>query len=483
MSLLQDLQEAVCSANVQTDSQALAPLLVDNRNRFFGQVLCACFPASTEEVARVMAICHRHAALVFTQGGNTGNCAAATPVVSEADARRSVLISLRRMRSIERVDPLNDTITVEAGAILQDVRDAAEDHGRLFPVSLAAQGSCTIGGLLSTNAGGVHVVRYGNMREQCLGLEVVLSDGRVLDMLRGLRKDNTGYDLKHLFIGSEGTIGVITRAQLKLSPLPVARSVYVLAFSRLSAAGNVFNALHALFGPQLSAFELMHVDTIRMVARELPQIPIGFDLSAPWYVLVECEYNDVKQAERLQSAALSVLENLLEDGTLSDATLAQSEAQCEALWRVRESIPSAHKHAGGNVKHDISVQRNDLADFVETTNARLQSSFEWIAPSVFGHFGDGNLHYNMGVREGFDRRLCFKHEEAIHAIVYDAVKRFNGSVAAEHGVGRLKTRLLNDVKSPEELHLMRLVKRVFDSDNRLNPGAVIDLKESIACDD
>lgn len=483
MSLLHALREAVGEANVRTEASDLAALLVDNRNRFFGRALCACFPASTDEVARVMTICRHYDALVFTQGGNTGNCAAATPVVSDGDVERTVLISLRRMRAIERVDKLNDAITVQAGAVLQDVREAANRHNRLLPLSLAAEGSCTVGGTLATNAGGVHVVRYGNMRDQCLGLEVVLSDGRVLNLMRGLRKDNTGYDLKQLFIGSEGTLGIITRAQLKLSPLPVARSVYVVAFSRLQTAGIVFNAFNNLFGPQLSAFELMHADTIRTVQRELPQVAVGFALNEPWYVLVECEHLDAGQAERMEHAALSMLESLFEERAISDVTVAQSEAQCQALWRVRESIPSAHKHAGGNVKHDISVQRNDLAAFVESTNAALRARFDWIAPSVFGHFGDGNLHYNMGVREGLDRRLCFEHEEAIHAIVYDAVRRFNGSVAAEHGVGRLKTALLREVKSPLELALMRTVKRVFDPDNRLNPGAVIDMKESFACVD
>lgn len=473
MTLLDELRHALGDAYVQTDPNDLAPLLLDNRRRYHGRVSCACFPASTQEVADIMAICHRHKALVFTQGGNTGNAAAATPVVEDRDVARSVLVSLRRMHAVERVDTLNDTLRVEAGAVLQDVQEAARAKGRLFPLSLAAQGSCTIGGVLSTNAGGVHVVRYGNMRDLCLGLEVVLADGRILDLMRGLRKDNTGYDLKHLFIGAEGTLGIITRAVLKLSPLPAARAVFVLAFDTLAKAGDIFQAVNATMGPQLSAFELMHVDTIRTVERVLPDVTIGFALEAPWYALVECEFADAGQAEREQARLMTLLESLLENDTIVDATLAQSESQCEALWHVRESIPSAHKQAGGNVKHDISVPRSRLPDFVETTNAALREAFEWIAPSVFGHFGDGNLHYNMGVQAGYDRNLCFEHEEAIHRIVYDAIERFNGSVAAEHGVGRLKQALLQEVKSPEELALMHAVKTALDPEYRLNPGAVL----------
>ena len=455
-SLLSDLQACLGSDRVLTDATALAPLLLDNRGRWQGRALCAVFPSTTEEVSEIMRVACRHNAFVFAQGGNTGNAAAATPVVNDTDVSRTVLLSTTRLRRIEKIDTVNDSVVVQAGVPVAAVRETAALQKRLFALSLASDGTATVGGVLATNAGGVHVLRYGNARDLCLGLEVVLCDGRVLNLMRGLRKDNTGYDLKSLFIGSEGTLGIITKAILKLRKIE-----------------PLFCAFQAQAGHALSAFEIVHQTPLQRVAQVFPEKVKTIDTHSPWSVLVELSYSDTQDETQSADLLESLLEGLLEQGIITDAVLSQSEIQCKALWAVREAVPEAHKKTGGNVKHDISVPRSRLAEFVEQTNAVLAKRFSWIEPSVFGHFGDGNLHYNMGVVPGQDPRLCFAFEKEINAIVYEHVARFNGSVAAEHGVGRMKRDLMEQTKPADELQLMRELKRIFDPDNQLNPGAVV----------
>lgn len=473
-SLLTDLRTALGSQHVLTDPVELAPMLIDNRGRWHGSALCAVFPATTDEVAQIMRIARRYSALVFTQGGNTGNVAGATPVVKSADVCRSIIVSTKRMRKIESVDTLNDSIVVQAGVPVAVLRQAAADADRLFALSLASDGTATVGGILAANAGGVHVVRYGNAREQCLGLEAVLADGRVLNLMRGLRKDNTGYALKDLFIGSEGSLGIITRAVLKLHPLPADRSVLWLSLDSIHQVERVFEKMREVFGNALSAFEIIHQTPLKRVAQVFPERLGTLNTSAPWSALVELSYCTLEETQRSSPILETVLEQFLEEGLLLDAVVAQNQSQCDALWIIRESVPEAHKKTGGNVKHDVSVPRSSLACFVEKTNSMLKARFEWIEPSVFGHFGDGNLHYNMGVVPGFDPRLCFVFEKEINAIVYDQISAFNGSIAAEHGIGRMKRELLEKTKPQIELQLMRSIKRVLDPDNRLNPGAVIE---------
>lgn len=476
-SLPEKLAAIVGADHVVTDADELAPMLVDNRGRWHGAACCCVMPASTAEVSAVMRLLAQEKALVFPQGGNTGNAAAATPVVAPEDRSRSVLINLRRMSRIEEIDPLNNTALVEAGVLLENLQQAVREKKRLFPLSLAAQGSCQIGGNIATNAGGVHVLHYGNTRELVLGLEVVLADGEVLPMLRALRKDNTGYDLKDLFIGSEGTLGIITRAVLKLFPAPSSRTVAIVALDQLSQVETLFEDIDSSLGPALTAFELMHVETIAKVKEMMPQVAIGFSLDHPWYVLIEESCWGAQASSRLEE----ILGTELEKEVVVDAVLSQSESQALALWTIRESIPSAHKKAGGNVKHDISVPRSRLVPFVEQTIAQLRAAYPWIGPSVFGHFGDGNLHFNMGVAAGQDPQLAFTHEEGIHEIVYRSVEQFHGSIAAEHGVGRLKCDLLPQVRSAPEVNAMRLIKQAFDPDHRLNPGAVLTAAEKASC--
>lgn len=468
---LADLLRAIVGPQyVLTAPEELAPMLVDNRGRWHGKAHCCVLPGSTEETCKVMRLLAEHHALVFPQAGNTGNAAAATPVVAQSQVQRSVLVNLRRMNRIEEIDAVNNTARVEAGVILENLQQEAAKYNRIFPLSLAAQGSCQIGGNIATNAGGVHVLHYGNTRDLVLGLEVVLPNGELLPMLRGLRKDNAGYDLKQIFIGSEGTLGLITRAIVKLFPRPNSRTVAVAALDRLENVEQLFEEVEGALGPSLTAFELMHRDTIAMVRRMMPQIPIGFSLDHSWYVLLEEGHWGTSQ----QSDALEeILGHELEHELITDAVLSQSEAQAQALWAVRESIPSAHKKAGGNVKHDISVPRSCLVAFIQSTVKELKAVFPWIAPSIFGHFGDGNLHFNMGAAAGENATLPFQYENAIHDIVYAAVTHFHGSIAAEHGVGRLKCGLLPTVRSASEMEAMRLLKRSFDPDNRMNPGAVI----------
>lgn len=472
-SLLDDLRTILGSEHVRSDAADIAPMLIDNRGRWRGQALCAVFPRCTEDVSAVMRAACRHKALVFAQGGNTGNAAAATPVVNEVDAARTILLSTARMRGIERVDPINDTVLVQAGAPVAAVREAAARHNRLFALSLASDGTATVGGVLATNAGGVHVIRYGNAREMCLGLEVVLADGRVLNLLRGLRKDNTGYALKELFVGSEGTLGIITRAVLKLHPLAASRTVAWLTFDCLRHIETAFEHLQRELGERMSAFEIMHRTPLQRVARVFPERVTNLNLQSRWAALVEISHVDEADEHEAGNTLQAVLQELMLSAKLTDALVAQNETQCRALWSVRESVPEAHKKTGGNVKHDISLPRGSLTTFVTQTNAALKTRFPWIEPSVFGHFGDGNLHYNMGVIPGQDPRLCFAFEKDINAVVYANVAMFNGSVAAEHGVGRLKRELIERTKPRAELQLMRCLKQILDPENRLNPGAVV----------
>jgi len=468
MTLVARLREIVGSAHVLTDGDDTAPFLTDWRGRYTGSALAVVRPDATAQVAAVVAACSAAGAPIVPQGGNTGLVGGGTPDASG----RAVLLSLTRMNRVREIDTANDTITVEAGCILQAVQEAARERGRLFPLSLAAEGSATIGGNLSSNAGGTQVLRYGNARDLVLGLEVVLAGGEVWHGLRGLRKDNTGYDLKQLFVGAEGTLGVITAATLKLFALPRAQLTALAAVTSLPAAVTLLDRARAAAGSTLTGFEVMSAECLRRVARELPQVRLPLAPSAaPWFALLELsDHEDEAHAadmlERLLAAAFDA-------GEASDAVIARSIAEARALWRIRESIPEAQAKAGGNVKHDIALPVSRLADFVAATDAALRARFAWIQPVVFGHLGDGNLHYNMAVQDGSDVAVAFAHEAGINRLVHDAVAAAGGSISAEHGLGQMKREEIRRYKSEVELRLMRAIKQALDPHDLMNPGKLL----------
>ena len=466
MNLLQALAAAVGESNVFTGDEA-APYLTDWRKRYAGAALAVVRPASTAETAAIVRACAGSRTPMVPQGGNTGLVGGGTPDASGS----AVVISMQRMNRVRSIDVANDTITVEAGCVLQRVQEAASEHGRLFPLSLAAEGSATIGGNLATNAGGVQVLRYGNARDLTLGLEVVLASGEVWDGLRGLRKDNTGYDLKHLFIGAEGTLGVITAATLKLYPLPAARMTALAALPSLEAATRLLERARAAAGAALTAFEVMGRITLQHAVEMLPALRMPLPLAQPWYALLEL--SDTESEQHAAAVFERVLAEALDAGDIVDAAVASSIAEARALWALREGIPEAHAKRGGNVKHDISLPVSCIAEFVESTNAALRRRFAWIEPIVFGHLGDGNLHYNMGTAAGTPIEVAFEHEQRINEVVNDAVHARGGSISAEHGLGQLKREAITRYKSALELELMRRIKGALDPLALMNPGKVI----------
>ena len=451
MTLQERLADIVGAAHVLTEAAQTQPYLTDWRKQYSGAAECVVRPGSTEEVARVVALCAGEGVAMVPQGGNTGLVGGSVPT----GARREVVLALARMNRIRSLDRLNDTATVEAGCVLAAVQAAAADAGRLFPLSLAAEGSCQIGGNLSTNAGGVNVLRYGTAREQVLGLEVVLPDGRVWDGLRGLRKDNTGYDLKQLFLGAEGTLGVITAAVLRLYPKPTASATAWIALASPAQAVELLAALRSRVGERVSAFELVSRSCLQAVLAHVPGARDPLGTPHAWYVLAE--FGDSGSTEDLRERLEGALEG-------HEAVLAQSGEQARSLWRLRESIPEAQF---SNVKHDISVPVSKIAEFIELTDQALKSAFSNTTIFCFGHVGDGNLHYNIGPAALLPQR------EAVNRIVYDAVARLGGSISAEHGLGQLKREAVRRQKSPLELELMRALKTALDPKGLMNPGKVL----------
>jgi FAD/FMN-containing dehydrogenase len=446
------------------------PYSVDWRERYRGRALAVVRPGSTDEVAAVVRVCAETGIAIVPQGGNTGLCGGATPDASG----RAIVLSLRRLDRIRAIDTDNDTIEVEAGCVLQTVQQAAREAGRLFPLSLAAEGSCTIGGNLATNAGGTQVLRYGNMRELALGLEVVTADGEVWHGLRGLRKDNTGYDLRDLFIGSEGTLGVITAATLKLFPLPVARCTALLALDSIAAAVTMLGRARAGFGAALTGFELIERHCLRLVTECFPQQRLPFDgraANASWYVLLEL--SDSESESHARERFEVVLGAAIEAGVVADAVIAQSLAQSHALWHLRESIPLAEKQSGKSIKHDVSIPVSRMTEFVEGTNAALQAAFPGIVNVIFGHLGDGNLHYNVARGAAWSEEQLLARQEDVYALVHDRVHAVGGSISAEHGIGQLKRDALPRYKGAVEMALMHKIKAALDPAGRMNPGKVL----------
>ncbi len=474
--LTEQFAAIVGAQSVITDPQETAPYANDWRKRYFGKPLAVVKPASTPEVAALVKLCAASGIGVVPQGGNTGLCGGATPLAA-ADAGRfgagngQIILNLSRMNRVRAVDPVNNTMTVEAGCVLANLQQAAAEVDRMFPLSLAAEGSCEIGGNLSTNAGGTAVLRYGNARDLVLGLEVVLPDGQVWDGLRGLRKDNTGYDLKQLFVGAEGTLGVITAAVLKLFPRPRARATALVALESPAKALQLLSHMQGACGDRLTGFELMSAFCLALVARHYPATRLPFSKTYAQYVLLEL--TDTASAEDLDAALNDALAAAIEQGIAQDAAVAASEAQAAALWALRENLPEAQVHEGKQVKHDVSVPISRIAEYIAATDAELQRAFPGVRMIIFGHLGDGNLHYNIAHAEGGDEDALMARAGEVSRVVHDSAARFGGSISAEHGLGQYKRDAILRYKSPLEMDLMRRIKVALDPQGIMNPGKVL----------
>ncbi len=461
-----DELRAAFSGRLLTDAADTAPFLTDWRKRWTGRTFAVAQPDTAADVASIVRWCARHRVPMVPQGGNTSMVGGATPDGSG----RALVLSLARLNRVRETDPVNNTITVEAGCILANVQQAAREAGRLFPLSLAAEGSCTIGGNLATNAGGVQVLRYGNARDLCLGVEAVTADGELWNGLRGLRKDNTGYDLKDLFVGSEGTLGVITAATMKLYPLPAAQVTALAAVPDPHAALRLLGLAQSRLAASLTAFELISDYCLQLVERHVEgqRRPLS---GSPWYVLLES--SDSESDAHAAQAFEALMAEALEAGDVTDAAVASSIAQSRAFWGLRENIPEAQARDGLNIKHDISVPISSIGRFIDETSARIERSYPGVRMVVFGHLGDGNLHYNVSPAPGVTHAEFLGNEPQINGIVYDAVTQCRGSISAEHGLGQLKPAENEHYKAPLEIALMRRLKAAFDPLGIMNPGKVL----------
>jgi len=465
-ALIEQLRTRLGAAQVLTEGD-LSAWELDWRRRWRGKALAVVRPGSTAEVAAVVQACAAAGVSMVPQGGNTGLVGGGVPDTSGSQ----VLLSLQRMHQIRAIDAANLTMTVDAGCVLQTVQQTAHDAGLLFPLSLAAEGSCTIGGNLATNAGGTQVLRWGNARDLCLGLEVVTAQGDVWEGLSGLRKDNTGYDLRDLFIGSEGTLGIITAATLKLAPQPAASTTALAGCATLDNCVALLALAQRRLGAGLTGFEVMGRVALNLVARHFPALPRPLP-GAPWTVLLELSDTDSDATARGRFEAL--LGDALEAGTVQDAVVAESIAQAQALWHLRESIPLAQAEEGLNIKHDISLPVSRIPAFCHHTDALLERHFPGVRLVNFGHLGDGNLHYNVQAPAGADGvRFLADHEHAVNTVVFDALLPHGGSFSAEHGIGQLKRDELAARKSPVALQLMRAIKAALDPQGLMNPGRVL----------
>jgi D-lactate dehydrogenase (cytochrome) len=448
------------------DPDAVEPYLTEQRGLFRGATRLVVRPQSTEEIAEIVRLCAEARLAIVPQGGNTGLVGGGVP----PEDRDNIVLSLGRMSRIREVDPINFTITAEAGCILADLQQAAAEADRLFPLSLGAEGSCRIGGNLSTNAGGIAVLRYGNARDLALGLEVVLADGRVWNGLRGLRKDNTGYDLKHLFIGAEGTLGIITAATLKLFPRQRELETAFIAFDRVGDAMEVFARARAASGDQLTAFELLPRAGIEITTRHVPGVPDPLP-GHPWYALLELSSS--REAAHLKDALEVFLAETMEAGLVADGVIAASTQQAADLWRIREGIVEAQPREGGSIKHDVSVPVSRVADFIIEASRLCEARLPGIRPLPFGHVGDGNIHFNLTQPAGMERDAFLARWAEFNRIVHDAVAARGGSISAEHGIGILKRDELPHYKAALELELMARVKAALDPLGIMNPGKVL----------
>jgi D-lactate dehydrogenase (cytochrome) len=445
----------------------MASYLVDWRRRYTGRAQAVLRPGTVAEVAALVRLCTEARVPICPQGGNTGLVLGSVPDQSG----RAVVLSLGRMNRIRDIDLVNNTMTVDAGCILATIQQAADERDRLFPLSLGAEGSCTIGGNLSTNAGGTGVLRYGNTRELCLGLEVVTPQGEVWNGLRGLRKDNTGYDLRDLFIGAEGTLGIITGAVIKLFPRPKATLTALAAMQTTDAALKLLTLAQQRCGATLTGFELMSQFCLELVAKHFPQMRAPFQQPYPQYVLLEL--SDSESEDHAMAMLESLITSALEDETIQDAVVAGSIAQSRTLWDIREHITLAQADEGKNIKHDVSVPISRIGDFIRETDALLAERFSGIRMVTFGHLGDGNLHYNVSPPVNVPADEFIERQHEVNQMVHDSVHRFHGSISAEHGLGALKRDEIKQYKSAVEMRLMGVIKDALDPLHLMNPGKVL----------
>ncbi|MDQ0319391.1 FAD/FMN-containing dehydrogenase [Pararhizobium capsulatum DSM 1112] len=462
-----ELIAIVGAANALTAASDVAPYLVESRGLYKGTTPLVLRPGSVAEVSDIMKLATATGTPIVPQGGNTGHVAGQIPRTGQND----VVLSLERLNRIRDIDPVGNVIVADAGCILADIQKAAEDVNRLFPLSLGSEGSCRIGGNLSTNAGGTAVLAYGNMRQLCLGLEVVLPTGEIWDGLRRLKKDNTGYDLRDLFIGAEGTLGIITGAVLKLYPRPLGHQVAFAGVASVADALALFERASSLAGPALTGFELMPRLGVEFTAKHIPGVRDPLETRHAWYALIDISTSD--SAENASRMMENLLEAAIADRIVENAVITANETQGKALWHMRESMSPAQKPEGGSIKHDVSVPVSSIPAFMAEADAAVMKAIPGARICSFGHIGDGNIHYNISQPIGADKETFLARWREMNAIVHGIVLKYNGSISAEHGIGQLKRDELAQVRAPIEIDLMQRIKHAFDPTGIMNPDKVL----------
>ena len=469
-SFLEQLQQVIEEKYILVEDADTEPYLTDWRKRYTGKALAVVLPRTAHEVAQIVQLCASNQIAVVPQGGHTGFCGGATP----DDSGKQIVLNLKRMNTIREIDVANQTITVEAGCILQAIQERAAAQDFLFPLSLGAEGSCMIGGNLATNAGGTNVLRYGNTRDLCLGLEVVTAKGEIWNGLKGLRKDNTGYDLRDLFIGSEGTLGIITAAVMKLYPLPISQWTTLVAANSVAYTIALLNLFQKRATSLLTGFEMMAQESLELNEKHFPQMANPLKGNPPYTVLIEL--SDHESEAHVRQLLETILEDAFEAGLITDAVIANNLAQANTFWHMREHITLAQAEEGANLKHDISIPLSALESFIKETDALVRAQYPGVRIINFGHLGDGNLHYNIAPPVGVDHKAFnLANEKPIHELVYAQVERCHGSISAEHGVGQLKLEVLRAHKGEVAHELMKTLKRALDPQNILNPDKVVSI--------
>ena len=469
-NFINQLSEVLEKKYILTQDEDKAPYLTDWRKRFTGKAFAVLLPSTSNEVAAIVKLCAQHHIALVPQGGHTGFCGGATP----DNSGKQVILNLKRMNQIREIDIANQTITLEAGCILQVVQEKAAENGYLFPLSLGAEGSCMIGGNLATNAGGTNVLRYGNTRDLCLGLEVVTAKGEIWNGIKGLRKDNTGYDLRDLFIGSEGTLGIITAAVMKLYPLPVSQWTTLVACESIASTIALLSLFQKRASSLLTGFEMMTRESLDLNEKHFPQMANPLQGSPPYTVLIEL--SDHESEDHVRQLLETILEDAFEKSIISDAIIASNLTQANSFWHMREHITLAQAEEGANLKHDITIPLSSLDSFIRVTDELMREKFPGVRIINFGHLGDGNLHYNIAPPLGADPKIFNEaNEKLIHELIYGQVERCKGSISAEHGVGQLKLDGLRAHKGEVAHDLMKALKTALDPKNILNPHKVVSI--------